>query len=117
MSGQNFGFGGFKLKSSSQSKSSSIEKARLQSAYPLQVAAVARPSYGASFSRKHATEEDYFENNEGEELKNNNSKTCEYQPASDSSAEEQDDDEEDDPLDSFMAGIEVTQNMIPKNSI
>jgi len=69
---------------------------------------VARPSYGASFSRKHATEEDYFENNEGEELKNNNSKTCEYQPASDSSAEEQDDDEEDDPLDSFMAGIEKT---------
>ena len=110
MSGQNFGFGGFKLKSSSQSKSSSIEKARLQSAYPLQVSA--KPSYGASFSRTHATEEDYFEDNEGEDLKNKNAKACEYQPASDSSADEQDDDDEDDPLDSFMADIEVTQDKI-----
>lgn len=44
----------------------------------------------------------YFE--EDEEPKNKqNSKSCEYQPASDSSTEE----EEDDPLDSFMANIEV----------
>ena len=44
----------------------------------------------------------YFEEDDGKKEKS--SKDCEYQPASDSSADEE---EEEDPLDSFMANIEV----------
>ena len=43
----------------------------------------------------------YFE--EDTEAKKNSAKECEYQPASDSSSSS----EEEDPLDSFMANIEV----------
>jgi hypothetical protein len=59
MSGQNFNFGGFKLKSKTK-QSTSNEKAKLQAIYPLQQQTAVRPSYGSSFSRKHATEEEYF---------------------------------------------------------
>ena len=112
-SGKNFGFSGFKLNKSQPSSGSKP---------PSSYQTSAKPSYAPSFSRQHKTEEEYliilkfkilnflikvyllsyFE--EDEEPKNKqNSKSCEYQPASDSSTEE----EEDDPLDSFMANIEV----------
>jgi hypothetical protein len=117
-SNKNFGFGGFKFnkaQSSSSSHSSSTDKSK--TSYQTS----AKPSYGASFSRQHKTEEEYiliiityikiklnlytnlksyFE--EDAELKKS-SKECEYQPASDSSSSSS----EEDPLDSFMANIEV----------
>ncbi len=56
MSGQNFNFSGFKLKSSSQTqaKTNPVNKPSLN---PVKTA-VSRPNYGSSFSRKHATEEE-----------------------------------------------------------
>ena len=101
------GFTGFKLKSVSKTSSASAtssDKSKLQAAYPLSTAAT-RPSYGPSFSRKHVTEEDYFESAEDELANAKKLKDLEYQPASGSSSSSND--EEEDPLDSFMSSIEV----------
>lgn len=73
----------------------------MQSAYPLPASlrqSSIKPSYGSSFSRKHATEEEYFDDGEEESKQTQ----LEYQPKSDSSSEES----EEDPLDAFMSGIE-----------
>jgi hypothetical protein len=103
MSGQKFTE--FKMKSSSSSTSSSTSR-QIQSKFPLPAnvsQGFVKPQYGSNsnFSRKHLTEEDYFEDAEDEQ-KNQ----LEYQPASDTDSSES----EEDPLDAFMSGIEVTTN-------
>ncbi len=96
MSGQKFT--GFKMKSTSSASSSS----QIQSKYPLPAEVsqgYVKPRYGnnTNFSRKHMTEEDYFEEAEDDQKVNQ----LEYQPASDT-----DESSEEDPLDAFMSGIE-----------
>ena len=89
------------MKPQSSSNTNSSSSSRIQSKYPLPAHVmqgyVKQPAYGSNnFSRKHKTEEEYFEDGE-DEVKNK----LEYQPASDS------EDSEEDPLDAFMSGIEV----------
>ena len=98
MSGQKFT--GFKMKSTSSSSSSTNKQ--IQSKYPLPVEVsqgFVKPQYGVNtnFSRKHMTEEDYFE--DADDGQKNNQ--LEYQQASDT-----DESSEEDPLDAFMSGIE-----------
>ena len=54
MSGQNFSFNGFKLKSQLKPASAPVSTKAATNEYTTSI----RPSYGAKFSRKHVTEEE-----------------------------------------------------------
>lgn len=93
------GFNSFKFKSQPKPSDKYKSQPPVYTSTSAIAASAAKVGYGSNFSKKHATEEDYFESGDIEE---SDSRKKEYQPASDSSEEE-----EDDPLDSFMASIEV----------
>ena len=117
MSDKHFGFTGFKLATKAGTGNNSHVpppgNSTKQAAAKQPVEPTIRPSYAPSFSRKHKTEEGYFEDEEEQDMPANAVDTdLQYQPAPDSpvAKQNQDDDEEedeDDPLDCFMAGIEV----------
>lgn len=103
--GKQFGFSGFKLNKPTSSGSHQVPPP--QPSQPALVDTGGRPSYAPTFSRKHKTEESYFENDE--EDMPINAVDLDYLPGPNSPAgkKQQDDEEDEDELDAFMASIEV----------
>ena len=114
MSNKHFGFTGFKLggPKPGSGNNSKVPPSYSVNSKKLETSGL-KPNYGPSFSSKHLTEESYFESAEDEDDMPTKPIELEYQPAPDSPTynknnNQNEDEEDDDPLDEFMAGIEVS---------